>query len=128
MRGLADIHLDVRGGDIIVDLPGTRYTVTYHKPAVSPQLLAAYLPGENDPRTELTKRSSSQERGAWRTKRLVIWIGSFRQTIYAADFVEVLSSGLSGTSSTNQAQIAASIWFLRQRGQKTAVFVLESFL
>ena len=46
--------------------------------------------------------------------------------IYAADFVEVLSSGLSGTSSTNQAQIAARIWFLRQRGQKTAVFVLES--
>ena len=45
MRGLADIHLDVRGGDIIVDLPGTSYTVTYHKPAVSPQLLAAYLPG-----------------------------------------------------------------------------------
>jgi hypothetical protein len=33
MRGLADIHLDVRGGDIIVDLPGTSYTVTYHKPA-----------------------------------------------------------------------------------------------
>ena len=30
MRGLADIHLDVRGGDIIVDLPGTSYTVTYH--------------------------------------------------------------------------------------------------
>ena len=55
MRGLADIHLDVRGGDIIVDLPGTSYTVTYHKPAVSPQLLAAYQPGENDPRTELTQ-------------------------------------------------------------------------
>ena len=36
MRGLADIYLDVRGGDIIVDLPGTSYTVTYHKPAVSP--------------------------------------------------------------------------------------------
>jgi hypothetical protein len=31
VRGLADIYLDV---------PGTRYTVTYHKPAVSPQLLA----------------------------------------------------------------------------------------
>ena len=55
MRGLADIHLDVRGGDIIVDLPGTSYTVTYHKPAVSPQLLAAYQLGENDPRTELTQ-------------------------------------------------------------------------
>ncbi len=55
MRALADIHLDVRGGDIIVDLPGTRYTVTYHKPAISHQLLAAYLPGENDPRTKLTQ-------------------------------------------------------------------------
>ena len=54
MRALADIHLDVRGGDIIVDLPGTSYTVTYHKPAIS-QLLAAYLPGENDPRTQLTQ-------------------------------------------------------------------------
>ena len=55
MRGLAAIHLDVRGGDIIVDLPGTSYVVTYHKPAVSHQLLAAYLPGEKDPRTELTQ-------------------------------------------------------------------------
>jgi hypothetical protein len=55
MRRLADIHLDVRSGDIIVDLPGTSYTVTYHKPAVSPQLLAAYLPASNDPRTELTQ-------------------------------------------------------------------------
>ena len=55
MRGLADIHLDVSGGDIIVDLPGTRYTVTYHKPVVSPQLLAAYLPGDDDPRTKLTQ-------------------------------------------------------------------------
>jgi hypothetical protein len=55
MRGLADIHLDVRGGDIIVDLPGTSYTVTYHKPAVYPQLLAAYLPANNDPRTALTQ-------------------------------------------------------------------------
>ena len=55
MRGLADIHLDVSGGDIIVDLPGTNYTVTYHKPVISLQLLAAYLPGENDPRTRLTQ-------------------------------------------------------------------------
>ena len=55
MRGLAGIHLDVRGGDIIVDLPGTSYTVIYHKPAVSHQLLAGYLPGKNDPRTGLTR-------------------------------------------------------------------------
>jgi len=55
MRGLADIRLDVRGGDIIVDLPGTNYTVTYHKPAVSPQLLVVYLPAKDDARTRLTQ-------------------------------------------------------------------------
>jgi hypothetical protein len=55
MRGLADIHLDVRCGDIIVDLPGTSYTVTYHKPAVSPKLLATYLPAKDDARSELTQ-------------------------------------------------------------------------
>lgn len=55
MRGLADIYLDVRGGDIIVDLPGTSYTVTYHKPAVSRQLLAAYPPAKDDARTRLTQ-------------------------------------------------------------------------
>ena len=54
-RGLAAIQLDVRGGDIIVDLPGTNYTVTYHKPGVSPQLLANYLPVKDGPRTELTQ-------------------------------------------------------------------------
>ena len=54
-RGLADIQLEVRGGDIIVDLPGTNYTVTYHKPGVSPQLLVSYLPVKDDPRTELTQ-------------------------------------------------------------------------
>ena len=54
MRGLADIHLDVSGGDIIVDLPGTNYTVTYHKPVVAFQLLAANLPADDDARTGLT--------------------------------------------------------------------------
>ena len=58
MRGLADIHLDVGGGEIIVDLPGTNYTVTYHKPAVSLQLLADDRPSENDPRTGLTQADS----------------------------------------------------------------------
>jgi hypothetical protein len=54
-RGLVDIRLKVRGGDIIVDLPGTSYTITYHKPAVSSLLLASYLPVKDDPRTELTQ-------------------------------------------------------------------------
>ena len=64
MRGLADIHLDVSGGDIIVDLPGTSYTVTYHKPVVSPQLLAAYLPAKDDARTGLTQEEFLAR--AWR--------------------------------------------------------------
>ena len=55
MRGLADIHLDVRGDDIIVDLPGTSYTVTYHKPVVAIQLLAAYLHTKDDARAGLTQ-------------------------------------------------------------------------
>jgi hypothetical protein len=54
-RGLADIRLEVRAGDIVVDLPGTGYTITYHKPAVSSQLLTSYLPVKDDPRTELTQ-------------------------------------------------------------------------
>ena len=69
MRGLADIYLDVRGGDIIVDLPGTSYTVTYHKPAVSRQLLlltrllrTTFGPG-------LRKLNSSPEHGVSRTRR-----------------------------------------------------------
>ena len=41
MRGLADFHLDVRGGDIIVDLPGTSYTVTSQS---SSSLLSFSLP------------------------------------------------------------------------------------
>src|SRR6476620_12078491 len=78
MRGLADIHRDVRGGDIIVDLPGTRYPVT----VTSPSSLLSFSPPTHLVKTilapNLRKRSSSQERGAWQTKRLVNWIGSFR--------------------------------------------------
>jgi len=54
-RGLADIQLDVRGGDISVDLPGTSYTVTYHKPAICRQLFGTCVPAKDDPRTELTQ-------------------------------------------------------------------------
>jgi hypothetical protein len=54
-RGLADIQLEVRGGDISVDLPGTSYTVTYHKPAICRQLLGTCVPAKDDPRTELTQ-------------------------------------------------------------------------
>jgi len=36
----SDLHVDVRGGEIIVTLPFSRYGVTYYKPTNSPQLLA----------------------------------------------------------------------------------------
>ena len=55
MRGLADIYLDVRGGDIIVDLPGDELHCHLYKPAVSRQLLAAYPPAKDDVRTGLTQ-------------------------------------------------------------------------
>ena len=47
----ADLHVEVQDGDIVVTLPGT---VTYYKPAKSPQLLAKRLPGKNDPHAPLT--------------------------------------------------------------------------
>src|SRR6478609_7350128 len=50
------------------------------------------------------------------------------QTIDAAGFVHGLSSGASRISLANQAQINDSLWLLRQRGQKIAVFVLGRLL
>jgi hypothetical protein len=47
--GLADIQLDVRGGDIIVDLPGTSYTVTLQARRLPPASRYTY------PRSELTQ-------------------------------------------------------------------------
>ena len=49
-----DLHVEVRGGDIVVTLPYTHYTVTYYKPANSPQLLAKRFPGKDDPHARLT--------------------------------------------------------------------------
>ncbi|MGO8841494.1 MAG: hypothetical protein ACLQF1_10270 [Methyloceanibacter sp.] len=40
--------------DIIVTLPYTHYTVTYYKPANSPQLLAKRFRGKDDPHARLT--------------------------------------------------------------------------
>ena len=45
---------------------------------------------------------------------------------YAADLSDV--TGSSATLLSNQAQIRDSKWFLRQRGQKMAVFVLGRLL
>jgi hypothetical protein len=50
----ADLHVEVQGGDIVVTLPYTHYTVTYYKSANSPQLLAKRFPGKDDPHAPMT--------------------------------------------------------------------------
>ena len=47
--------IDVLGGNIIVSLPGSNYTVTYHKPRHSPQLLARSLPTKEDRHASMTQ-------------------------------------------------------------------------
>ncbi|MGB6439771.1 MAG: hypothetical protein WBE89_10660 [Methyloceanibacter sp.] len=50
----SDLHVEVRGGEIIVTLPFSRYGVTYYKPANSPQLLARHISEEDDPNVSMT--------------------------------------------------------------------------
>jgi hypothetical protein len=47
--------VEVRNDDIIVTLPGTSYTVTYYKPASSPQLLTRNLTLKDDSRASMTQ-------------------------------------------------------------------------
>jgi len=49
-----DLHLEVVDDEIIVTLPGASYTVTYHKPAELPQLLAKDFPRKDDSRAPIT--------------------------------------------------------------------------
>ena len=49
------LHLDVVDDEIIITLPFTAYTVTYYKPANSPQLLAKNFPIEDNHRVPLTQ-------------------------------------------------------------------------
>ena len=44
----------VRRADDHCRLPYTRYTVTYYKPAKSPQLLAKRFPAKDDPHAPMT--------------------------------------------------------------------------
>jgi hypothetical protein len=48
------MQVDVRDDEIIVTLPGTGYSVTYYKPANSPQLLARSFPMEDDRRSSMS--------------------------------------------------------------------------
>ena len=42
------LHVGVWEDEILITLPGTTYTVTYYKPASSPQLLAKRFPNRQD--------------------------------------------------------------------------------
>jgi hypothetical protein len=48
------LKLEVLDDEIIVTLPYAHYTVTYYKPANSPQLLAKRFAGKDDPNAPMT--------------------------------------------------------------------------
>ena len=49
------LHVGVWKDEILITLPGTNYTVTYHKPASSPGLLAKNFPTKDDSRVPMTQ-------------------------------------------------------------------------
>ena len=49
-----ELHVEVEGGDIVVTLPGTDYSVTYFKLERAPQLLAKDISDRDDPRLPMT--------------------------------------------------------------------------
>jgi hypothetical protein len=54
-RATDDLHVEVEGGEVMVTLPGTRYAVTYYKPANSPQLHGKHFPEEVDRRSPISQ-------------------------------------------------------------------------
>jgi hypothetical protein len=50
-----DFDLQVRDDEIVVTVPGSSYTVTYYKPANSPQLLGKKFPMRDDPSAPMTQ-------------------------------------------------------------------------
>ena len=50
-----DLHVEVGGGEVIVTLPGTRYAVTFYKPANSQQLHSNHFPVEVDRRSPISQ-------------------------------------------------------------------------
>jgi hypothetical protein len=51
--GWGTLRLEVRHNEIVVTLPGSNYTVTYHKPPNSPQLLAKSFTRKDDGRVPM---------------------------------------------------------------------------
>jgi len=54
MSGRGELHVEIQGGEIIVTLPSSKYSVTYYKPAKSPQLLAKRISLKDDPLASIT--------------------------------------------------------------------------
>ena len=48
------LDIEVVDGEIVVTAPFTSYTVTYYKPAKSPQLLAKRIASRDDPTSAMT--------------------------------------------------------------------------
>jgi hypothetical protein len=48
-----ELRAQVVDDEIIVTLPGFRYSVTYYKPHKSPQLMAKNIASEDDPRAPM---------------------------------------------------------------------------
>ena len=53
MRANSELSVQVVEDEIIVTLPGSHYSVTYYKPAKSPQLLAKFISDRDDPRVAM---------------------------------------------------------------------------
>ena len=51
---MAELRVQVLNDDIIVTLPGSHYSVTYYKPAKSPQLVAKFISDRDDPRVAMS--------------------------------------------------------------------------
>jgi hypothetical protein len=50
---MSELRVQVVDDEINVTLPGSHYSVTYYKPAKSPQLLPKYFSDRDDPRVAM---------------------------------------------------------------------------
>ena len=73
---MTELDLEIQDGDIIITLPGTKYTVTYYKPKNAPQLLAKHIAGDDDPHVAMNHSEflAAALRLANQTARKLGWI------------------------------------------------------
>jgi hypothetical protein len=65
---MAGLRVEVRGGDIVVTLPGTSYRAVYHKPADKPGLMATSRSGRWAQGTPITQAEFHAR--AWRAANI----------------------------------------------------------